>query len=109
MMDQVGILRSQDGGETWQNWLPMPPASGQGSKLEIDDFGGVYLFTGYGYHRGVNDADWTTLGANYGIFTGALWRGSTPFIVAARSDGLYRLNLPPIQKLWLPILEKYGD
>ena len=103
MMDQVGILRSQDGGETWQNWLPMPPAGGQVSKLEIDDFGGVYLFLGYGYYRGVNDADWTTMGGLItDMYTGALWRGSTPFIVAARRDGLYRLNLPPIQKLWLP-------
>lgn len=103
MMDQVGILRSQDGGETWQGWLPLPPASGQGSKLEIDDFGGVYLFSGYGYHRGVDDADWTALGGPIpGMFTGALRRGGTPFIVAARWDGLYRLNLPPIQKLWLP-------
>ena len=82
MMDQVGILRSQDGGETWQNWLPMPPAGGQVSKLEIDDFGGVYLFLGYGYYRGVNDADWTTMG---GLITGMLYRR-----FVARQHAIYR-------------------
>ncbi len=99
-------MKVQDGGETWQSWLPKPPAGGEGSKLEIDDFGGVYLFSGYGYYRGINSADWTTLGGPIpgGIITGVLWRGTTPFIVAARSDGLYRLNLPPIQKLWLPVV-----
>ena len=105
-MDQVGILRSQDAGETWQSWPPIPLAYGEGSKLEVDDFGGVFLFSGDGYHRGVNDADWTVVGGLIpdSILAGALWRGSTPFIVAARFDGLYRLNLPPIQKLWLPFV-----
>jgi photosystem II stability/assembly factor-like uncharacterized protein len=106
MIDQVGILRSQDSGETWQNWSSMPPASGQGSKLGIDDLGGVYLFKGYGYYRGVNDVDWTTLGANYGILEGALWRGNTPFILAAREDGLWRLDLLHIQQVWMPLVVK---
>ena len=107
LLDQVGILRSQDGGETWQNWPPLPPAYGEGSKLEVDDFGGVYLFSGYGYYRGVNDTDWTVLGSPIpeGIVDGALWRGSNSFIVAASPDGLYRLNLPPILKrLWLQVV-----
>ena len=99
LMDQLGILRSQDGGETWQSWPPMPPAGGVGNQLEIDDFGGVFLFGGYGYHRGVSAADWTAIGSPLpGSYTAALWRGSTPFILAASSGGLYRLDLPPIQK-----------
>jgi len=107
LMDGLGILRSQDGGDTWQSWPPMPPAGGPGSKLEIDDFGGVFLYAGYGYHRRAFDADWTAVGGPIeGMFTAALWRGSTPFILAASSNGLYRLNLPSIQKLWLPRVGK---
>jgi len=111
IMDQIGILRSQDGGETWQSWPPMPPTYGEGSKLEIDNFGGVYLFSGFGYYRGVNDTDWTALGSPYpGIYSGALWRGSNSFVVAASPVGLYRLDLPPIQKrLWLPVVRNRAE
>jgi photosystem II stability/assembly factor-like uncharacterized protein len=108
LVDQLGILRSQDSGETWQSWPGLLLPYGEGSKLEVDDIGVVYLITNDGiYHRSVFDAGWTLLPAPISSFTtGAFWRGSSPFAIAAGWDGLFRLNLPAVRRLWLPILRR---
>jgi photosystem II stability/assembly factor-like uncharacterized protein len=109
LLNQMGVYRSQDSGETWEGWPGSLLQIGTGNKLELDDFGGVYLFTNYGiFHRGVLDADWTLLPPPFptSFTTGAFWRGSSPFLIAAGWSGLYRLNLPTIHKQWLPFLEK---
>lgn len=110
LVEQKGIFRSQDSGETWESRPSSLLNFGNGCKLEVDDFGGGYLFPSYGgiYHRGVFDADWTLLTASFpsDFTTGAFWRGNSPFLVSGGWEGLYRLNLPTIRKLWLPVLEK---
>jgi hypothetical protein len=109
LLDQMGVFRSQDSGETWESWPGSLLDFGTGNKLELDDFGGGYLFTNYGiYHRGVFDADWALLPAPFStnFTTGAFWRGSSPFVISAGWSGLFRLNLPTIHKQWLPFLEK---
>lgn len=110
LLETDRIYRSTDGGETWIDWsggtfLTKPIFA---SNLAVDAFGGVYFFSWTGvYHRSVTETNWTTVTSeNSGIFTGAYWRGDTPFVLAAGWDGLWRLSLPTIRRTWFPVVGK---
>ena len=107
LVTKNGVHRSTDSGETWTDWsgetVPILFSTGN---LAVDDLGGVYVFTpGKIYYRLGNDSDWKIVPTN--IFStefGALWRGNPPFLLEADLFGLWKKNLPPIHKIWFPIL-----
>jgi photosystem II stability/assembly factor-like uncharacterized protein len=106
---KLGIQHSTDGGETWMDW-----SEGtfifldSSSSLAIDDFGGVYVFTWDAiYYRAKDDSDWQIVSQSIRRNSiGALWRGDAPFLLSAGWDGLWKKELAPIQKIWLPVLTK---
>ena len=104
----IKIQRSTDSGETWTDWTKdtLIQDLGERSSLLVDDSGGVYLFTSSAiYFRSGEDADWQIVTQDFqGIFGGALWRGKASFLLTSGRYGLWKKDLPPIHKIWFPIL-----
>ena len=102
------LFRSLDGGATWQDWSTGAILTfGFYWPVAMNELGGAYagFFTGV-YRRGFYEASWEESGLENELLIKTLLYNPGPatFLLAA-GEGLYRLDLPPIQKLWLPILE----
>jgi hypothetical protein len=99
---------SNDGGVTWLDETSgLPVAEGQVWPVVIDDFESTYLGTANGVFRQVfSQASWQPIGLQ-GFEIRALFFNFSPApsLFAAGGDGsAWRLDLPPIQRIWLPLV-----
>ena len=106
------LFRSLDGGLTWQDWSTGASLSfGFFWPLAMDELGRAYagFFAGV-YRRGPLQASWEEYGLqNHLIQTLLYYPGSPPFLLAAGGTELWRLDLPLIQRSWLPLVAKVNQ
>jgi photosystem II stability/assembly factor-like uncharacterized protein len=104
------VLRSTNGGDSFETWSEgLPVYFGQVTSLVVDRLSGVYLLdslTGI-YHRPATGLGWEMvayIGAGSGVF--AYQPGDSPYLLVSSWDGLWRLDLPSIQRVWLPYIRR---
>ena len=103
------FFRSLDGGVTWQDeTLDLPVTAGMGLSVAIDEFHSSYLGTENGvFQKRFSQTSWQPIGLQgQGIYALDYYPGSPPFLFAAGGTQLWRLDLPPIQRTWLPLVGK---
>ena len=104
------LFCSQDGGATWIDWSAgLPELFGRGYSLVIDDLGTAYAGTYNGvYRRRPNDGAWEPYWLDKllmrSIYSLAYVPGSAPKLLASTEYVLWRLDLPPIRRIWLPLV-----
>jgi photosystem II stability/assembly factor-like uncharacterized protein len=103
------VYRSLDGGVTWDDWSTGLPASQFNYPrypLAVDELGSTYEGTVDGvYTRQLNDPSWSTYGLQGNLIRALVYRsGTAPALLAVTSDGLWRHDLSPIQRTWLPLI-----
>lgn len=109
------LFRSLDGGATWEDWSTGGwRLYGAKVSLAIDDLGTSYAGNGFGIFRRLpNQAAWEPYWVEdlgkLRIQALVYIEGPTPALLTATDSGLWRLNLPPIQHIWLPLVMEAGQ
>jgi hypothetical protein len=104
------LFCSQDGGDTWVDWSAgLPELFGRSYSFVIDDLGTAYAGTYNGvYRRRPNDGAWEPYWLDQllmrSIYSLAYVPGSAPKLLASTEYVLWKLDLPPIRRIWLPLV-----
>ena len=104
------LFRSQDGGATWEDWSTGGwRLYGAKVSLAIDDLGTAYAGNGFGVfrrlpHQAAWEPFWVDDLSKLRIQALVYISGPAPKLLAATDHALWRLNLPPIQRTWLPLI-----
>jgi photosystem II stability/assembly factor-like uncharacterized protein len=103
------FYRSNDGGATWLDETSgLPVAEGQVWPVVIDGFESTYLGTANGvFRQAFSQTNWQPIGLQgHEIRAMSYYSAQAPSLFAAGGDGsAWRLDLPPVQKIWLPLVE----
>ena len=103
------IQRSTDSGETWTDWTKdtLIQDLGERSSLLVDDLRrclSVHLKRDLlPFRRRCGLANCRP-GFPGILLVARLWRGKASFLLTSGRYGLWKKNLPPIHKIWFPIL-----
>jgi len=102
------FYRSVDGGATWlDETFGLPVAKGQVWPVVIDGFESTYLGTADGVFRQVfSQASWQPIGLQGHEIRAIFFNSSpVPSLFAVAGGSAWRLDLPPVQNIWLPLVE----
>ena len=103
------FFRSLDGGVTWQDWTSdLPFTAGMGLSVAIDEFHSRYLGTVNGvFRQRFSQTSWQPIGLQGQVIHSLVYYpGLAPCLFGLSDGKIWRLDLPLIQRSWLPLVGK---
>ena len=101
----VGVFVSQDEGKTWTERSLGFPQNGAADRQALDGLGTLYTGTYYSgvFRWDLSQGRWIQDGLDgQHVNALALWPGNPPALLAGNEAGLWKRELPVIQKIWFP-------